>query len=650
MEYLTEPEVYSLLSSYSLPVPKYVVFTRDEFPKWELFPAYLKVVSREIVHKSEVGGVVKVSSKEEFLLKLNQFKEKFREVNEFILVEELSGIEAFLGVKRDKAFLHVIAVGVGGIYVELFKDAVFLPLSSTRKETLKKLKETKLFKLIKGFRGLKGNLQLFLDFLDRLKLLLKENPQIYELDLNPLFISQSRVVPADGRAFLKPLEKRKEFIPLDSELFRPDSVAVIGATVKAGKVGYSLVKNLETFKGKVYPVNPKYEEVLGFKCYPSVKAIKGKVDCALIAVPPKAVLEVLKECGEKRVKLAVVITAGFKEVGKGEVESEMVKIARDYGMRLLGPNTLGFIVPHLSLNASFSPLIPPSGSISFISQSGALITSVIDRAVEEEIGFSEILSLGNQADIEITEAFELATRREETKVILSYVEGIELGRELLDFLDRKPSVFIKVGKGEGGKRAASSHTGSLAGDYKVFKDCVEAKGGVLADSITEAFDLCQFLTVYGRVKGNRLLIITNAGGPGTLASDYAEEFGLELSDITPVIEELNSFLPSNWSRINPIDLIGDATSERYRKAFNVFLKADLWDESLVIVTPQAMTDVAEIAKEVVRFMKLSGKPVVACLMGGHSVKLGRSILKREGVPTFDDPKRAILVVGKAVIN
>ncbi len=650
MEYLTEPEVYSLLSSYSLPVPKYKVFTRDEFPKWELFPAYLKVVSKEIVHKSDVGGVVKVSSLEELFAKIGEFKEKFKDVKEFVLVEELKGIEAFLGVKRDRAFLHVIAVGIGGIYVELFKDAVFLPLSSTREETLKKLRETKLFELIKGFRGVRGNLELFLDFLDKLKLLLRENPQIYELDLNPLFISQDRVVPADGRAFLKPLEKRKEFRPLDFELFRPRSIAVIGATVKPKKVGYSLVKNLETFKGEVYPVNPKYKEVLGFKCYPSVKEIKGEVDCALIAVPPEAVLKVLKECGEKRVKLAVVITAGFKEVGKVELESKLVEIAKNYGMRLLGPNTLGFIVPYLSLNASFSQLIPPSGSISFISQSGALITSVIDKAVEEEIGFSEILSLGNQADIETAEAFELATRREETKVILSYVEGIELGAELLNFLKKKPSVFIKAGKGEGGKRAASSHTGSLAGDYKIFKDSIESKGGILADSITEAFDLCQFLTVYGKVQGRRLLIITNAGGPGTLASDYAEEFGLKLADITSVIKELNSFLPSNWSKINPIDLIGDATSERYRKAFNVFLKANFWDEALVIVTPQSMTDVPEIAKEIARFKRLSGKPVVACLMGGHSVKLGKSILKREEVPTFDEPKRAVMVIGKAVAN
>ncbi len=496
-------------------------------------------------------------------------------------------------------------------------------------------------------RGIRGNLELLLDFLDKLKLLLKENPQIYELDLNPLFISQDRVVPADGRAFLKLLEKRREFRPLDFELFRPRSIAVIGATVKAGKVGYSLVKNLETFKGKVYPVNPKYEEVLGLKCYPSVKEIREEVDCALIAVPPEVVLKVLKECGEKRVKLAVVITAGFKEVGKVELESKVVEIAKNYGMRLLGPNTLGFIVPHLSLNASFSQLIPPSGSISFISQSGALITSVIDKAVEEEIGFSEILSLGNQADIEITEAFELATRREETEVVLSYVEGIELGAELLNFLKKKPSVFIKAGKGEGGKRAASSHTGSLAGNYKVFKDSIESKGGILVDSITEALDLCQFLTVYGRAQGRRLLIITNAGGPGTLASDYAEEFGLELADITPVIEELNSFLPSNWSKINPVDLIGDATSERYRKAFNVFLKANFWDEALVIVTPQSMTDVPEIAKEITRFKRLSGKPVVACLMGGHSVKLGNSILKKEKVPTFDEPKRAVMVIGKA---
>jgi acetyl coenzyme A synthetase (ADP forming)-like protein len=444
------------------------------------------------------------------------------------------------------------------------------------------------------------------------------------------------------------LPKRREFRPLEPSLLKPKSVAVIGASQNPEKVGYALVRNLESFKGKVFPVNPKYRELLGFKCYSSVKEIPEEVDCALVAVPARSVPQVVRECGEKGVKLVVVISAGFREVGNKELEREVVEIARRFGVRLLGPNTLGFIVPGISLNASFSSITPPEGEIAFLSQSGALITAVIDASVEERIGFSLVASLGNQADVELTELFWVAVREPETKVVLSYVEGVELGKELLELVNKKPSVFIKVGRGKGGKRAAASHTGSLARDYKLFKDAVEAKGGIVVDSISEAFDCCELLRAYGRIRGKGLVIVTNAGGPGALCADYAEELGLELVDISPIEKELSLFLPDNWSRINPIDLIGDATSKRYRDAFNVLVKFKEWHSCVVVVTPQAMTDVPRIAQEIVRFKELSQRAVVALLMGGHSVKLGREILKGAGVPTYDEPLRALKAIRRGV--
>ncbi len=645
--FLTEPEVYRLLSSYGISVPRYLVFRRGEFPPWNTFPAVVKVVSGEIVHKSNAGGVLFVKSREEFEQAVSNLAEEFPSVEEFIVEEELSGIEAFVGVKRDRSFLHVLGAGTGGIFVELFEDVVFIPVKSTRDEAREQIKKTKLYRLIEGFRSFKGNLELFLDFIEKLKRLLAEHPEIYELDLNPTFITESSVVPADGRALLKEPEKRRKFRPLSDRVFRPESVAVIGASVNPKKVGYALVRNLERFKGKVFPVNPKYEKVLGFRCYPSVREIPEPVDCALIAVPAEIVPAVLRECGEKGVKLAVVISAGFKEAGREELEREVVEVARKFGIRVLGPNTLGFMVPPLGLNASFSTTLPPEGEISFLSQSGALITAVVDAAVKESIGFSEVISLGNQSDIEITECFDLAVRSSDTKVILSYVEGLELGWELLDFVGKKPAVFIKAGRSEGGKRAAASHTGSLAGDYKVFKDVVECRGGIVVDSLEEAFDCCRFLTAYGRLRGNKLLIVTNAGGPGTLAADYATSFGLELISVEPVLEELSRVLPPNWSRINPVDLIGDATSDRYRSAFEILEKLS-WDVCLVIVTPQSMTDVPEIAHEVVKLAERSGRAVVGCFMGGNSVAKGVEILKREKIPVYPDPYRAVNSIRRGV--
>ena len=644
---LTEPEVYKLLSLYGISVPKYLVFEGEELPPWNTFPAVVKVVSKEVIHKSNAGGVLFVKNREELREALSKLRKRFPNAEGFIVEEKLEGIEAFVGVKRDPSFLHVVGAGTGGILVELFKDVVFIPVRSTREETAEQLKKTKLYRLIKGFRNFKGNEELFLDFLEKLKKLLREHPEIYELDLNPTFITDRYVIPADGRALLKEPEERREFKPLPENLFRPKSVAVIGASTNPKKVGYALVRNLERFRGKVFPVNPKYEKVLGFKCYPSVNDIPEPVDCALIAVPAPVVPPVLRECGEKGIKLAVVISAGFKEAGREDLEREVVEVAKKYGIRVLGPNTLGFMVPPLGLNASFSTTLPPEGEISFLSQSGALITAVVDAAASEDIGFSEVISLGNQADIEITECFDLAVRSPDTKVILSYVEGLELGFELLEFVGRKPAVFIKAGRSEGGKRAAASHTGSLAGDYKVFKDAVECRGGVVVDSLEEAFDCCRFLSAYGRLKGKKLLIVTNAGGPGTLAADYATSFGLELISVAPVEKELSQVLPPNWSRINPVDLIGDATSDRYRAAFEILEKLE-WDVCLVIVTPQSMTDVPEIAHEVVKLAERSRRAVVGCLMGGSSVSKGIEILKREGIPVYPDPYRAVNSIRRGV--
>ena len=648
--FLTEPEVFDLLTKYKIDTLQFKVFRREDLPAWQKFPAVVKVVSRKIIHKSNSGGVVFVNNGEELAEKVKELQEKFPEVDQFIVEEKLSGIEAFVGVKRDFSFSHVIGVGSGGILVELFQDVVFIPVSADEKEINSKLKETKLYRLIEGFRSYQGNLELFVDFLKKLQRLLRENPEIYEMDLNPVFITKERVVPADGRAIIKEPEKKKEFKRLEENLFRPGTVAVIGATPDPRKVGYALLRNLERFKGSVFPVNPKYEEILGKRCYKSVLQIPEPLDCAVVAVPAKVVPDVVRECGKKGAKLVVIISAGFSETGEEgrKLQEEVVRIASEYRTRILGPNTLGFIVPSLKLNASFSSLTPPVGNISFLSQSGALITAVIDRAVEEGIGFSEIISLGNQSDIEITEAFELATRDSETEVILSYIEGLELGDTLLEFLKEKPSVFLKVGRGKEGKRAASSHTGSLAGDFKIFRDTVETKGGIVVDTIEEAFDCCQFLSAYGRVKGERILIVTNAGGPGALASDYVSTFGLELADIEPVKEELSKFLPSNWSRMNPIDLIGDATSDRYRKVFDVLSRFKGWDGAVVIVTPQSMTDIPEIAHEIVRFREVSDKPVVGCLMGGHTVKVGVEILRRERIPVYGDPYRAVNVLRRTL--
>ncbi len=646
MKRLTEPEVYELFKKHSLPVPTYKLYKNDPPTDWSLFPCYLKVAWEKLLHKSDSGAVVRCETKEELLKAWEDLKKKFPQAD-FIVEQEVKGVEGFLGVLRDEQFGHVIAVGLGGIYVELIKDAVFIPVDADKKQISRQLKKTKLSKFFDGFRGKFVREEALLEFIRKLAEFIKKNPQIKELDLNPLFLNEDKVIPADARAVLEePKGQHRKFSPISFEILNPSSIAVIGASKNPQKVGYALLKNLEEFEGKVFAVNPKYKEILGFKCFASVLDINDSVDCALIAVPARFVPDVVKQCAQKGVKLCVVISAGFGELGpEGKKKEEQIKqIAASSGMRILGVNTLGYILPRRRLNASFAKVMPSEGNLGFLSQSGALITTLIDEAEMENLGFSAVVSLGNQTDITFSEAARALVEDKETKVIFGYVEGLKFGRELLKEVSNsnKPFVLLKVGRAEAGKKAASSHTGSIAGNYKVFKDCLECCGAIVVDSIQDAFDVSEFLSVYKRVENVKALVITNAGGPGALLSDYLSDFGVKLSDISDFVEKLNQVLPVGWSRINPVDVLGDATSDRYAKTFEILQDAD-WDVAFVVVTPQAMTDVPQVAKEIIKFRNRSGRAVVACVLGGYSVELGRKLLKKAKVPTYDDVYRAAKV-------
>ncbi len=645
--FLTEPKVYELLSAFKISVPRYKVFHYPRLPEnWREFPAVVKIVSGRFIHKSEVGGVAVVGTFQELKDYTKTISEKLN-VKSFIIEEKLSGIEAFVGIKRDRSFGHVIGVGIGGELVELVNDITFFPLDSTKDDILKALRRTKLYRLLSGFRKKQGNLELFIEFLIKLNKFINQNPEIEELDLNPVFISDNRICPGDGRAVTSlPKGKKKTFKPLNPKIFQPRSIAVIGASENPQKVGHGILRNLLNFKGRLFPVNPNYDKIFGIPCFPSIKEIPEIVDCAVIAVPAPKVPKILEECGEKGVTLAVIISAGFSESGvEGkELQETVEKIAKTYNIRILGPNTLGFIVPHLNLNASFSVTTPPKGELAFLSQSGALITTVIDRAISENIGFSLIVSLGNQADIEITEVLDITVKDKETKTILAYIEGTEQGTELSKLVAKKTAILIKAGRREAGKKAAASHTGSIAGNYKVFHDVLELKGAIIVNSLEEAFECAEFSLSYGRLSGNRVLIITNAGGPGTLAADYVIEFGLKLADITPVIQKLSELLPPNWSKLNPIDILGDATSHRYQNVFSCLSEYQDWDTSLIIVTPQSMTDIPGITREIIHFKEKAQKPIVACLMGGHSIRTGVEILRKNGIPVYKDPYIAINVL------
>jgi acetyl coenzyme A synthetase (ADP forming)-like protein len=431
--------------------------------------------------------------------------------------------------------------------------------------------------------------------------------------------------------------------------FKPESVAVIGASRDPEKLGYAVVLNLKEagFPGRIYPINPKADEILDLQAYSSVLDVPYPIDLAVVVIPYRFVPSVLEQCGEKGVKAVVVITAGFREAGREGLEREMelVEIAERCDLRLIGPNCLGVIDTATPLNASFAPGTPPSGPIAFMSQSGALGTAVLDMAMAGRIGFSKFVSLGNKADVSEIDLLEALVDDEESKVILIYVEGVPDGQEFIQVARRvsrkKPVIAIKSGVTASGSRAVSSHTGSLAGSEAAYKAAFRQAGVIRATSMEALFDYALALAYQPLMQGDRIGIVTNAGGPGILATDALEHAGLEIPRLDgATVVALEDYLPGAASAANPVDVLGDALADRYEHAIELVLNDPNVDGVMVIVTPQAMTEIEETAELVGRLAQGADKPVVGCFMGEARIDAGIDMLRKYGVPNYPFPERA----------
>jgi acetyl coenzyme A synthetase (ADP forming)-like protein len=433
------------------------------------------------------------------------------------------------------------------------------------------------------------------------------------------------------------------------EFFKPGSVAVVGASRDPNKLGYQVVANLLDggFPGRILPINPKAEVIRGLRAYASILDVLDAVDLAVIVIPHAYVASALEECGRKGVRAAIVISAGFREAGREGLEEELklVEIARTHGMRLVGPNCLGVIDTSTPLNASFSAGMPPSGPAAFMSQSGALGTAVLDLALAGRVGFSKFISLGNKADVSETDLLRALEDDEETRVILIYVEGLPDGQEFIRVARRvtrkKPVVAIKSGVTKSGSRAVSSHTGSLAGSEAAYRAAFRQAGVIRAPSMQSLFDYAQAFAYQPLPEGSRIAIVTNAGGPGILATDALERAGLEMAKLSSkATASLSSFLPSAASTANPVDVLGDAKAERYERALEIVVDEPGVDGLIVVVTPQAVTEIAETARAVGRISKRSRKPILGCFMGEARIAPGVEILREYGVPNYGFPERA----------
>jgi acetyl coenzyme A synthetase (ADP forming)-like protein len=434
--------------------------------------------------------------------------------------------------------------------------------------------------------------------------------------------------------------------------FNPQSVAVVGASREPGKLGYAVVRNLIdggfTEDHAVYPINPKADEILDLKSYPSVLDVPGEIDLVVIVVPYRFVPDVLRECGEKSVPAAVIITAGFREAGHEglERELEIVKIAREYNIRVIGPNCLGVIDTYNSLNASFATDMPPKGPMNFMSQSGALGTAILDWALAGRLGFAKFVSLGNKADVSEIDLLDAWADDPNANVLLAYIEGVPDGQKFIDVARRvgkkKPIVAVKSGVTQAGSRAVSSHTGSLAGSEQAYSAAFKQAGAIRAESMEALFDCALAFAHQPLPPGDRFAIITNAGGPGILATDAIERSGMRLSRLeNKTIRALESYLPDAASAANPVDVLGDAMADRYQFALEVVSRDPNVDGVLVILTPQAMTRIEETAVAVSDLSDRLDIPVVACFMGEYAVAKGIDILTERGVPNYPFPERAV---------
>jgi len=434
------------------------------------------------------------------------------------------------------------------------------------------------------------------------------------------------------------------------KIFRPKSIAVVGASQRTGSIGSAIMRNLiqEGYPGKVYPINPRHKTIWDLEAFPSLSELEPTVDLVIMATPIASAPQIVKECKNAGAGGAIIISAGGKETGtKGrELEAAIKNEARDSGLRIIGPNCLGIVCSQAKLNASFASHMPLTGNMAFISQSGAICTSVLDLSIKEQIGFSYFVSLGSMLDVDFGDIIDYLGGDYQVNSIIMYIESLSRFRNFMSAARAvsrvKPIIAVKAGRTKAGAKAAATHTGSLAGEDAVYDAAFDRAGIVRVKTFEELFDCAELLAKQPRPVDPGLAIITNAGGPGVMAADALFDYGVDPVALRPeTIQELDELLPPHWSRTNPIDILGDATPERYQQVVDICLKASEVKGLLIILTPQAMTRPTHVAETLAGHLKGKPYPVFTSWMGGRDVEKAKEIFNREGIPTFDTPERAV---------
>jgi acetyl coenzyme A synthetase (ADP forming)-like protein len=663
---LTAPEGKLVCDAYGIPVPKEgVAKSAGEAAKIATdmgFPVVMKIVSPDILHKTEAGGVmvgVKTAAEVEnnyaaILANARKYKSDAR--IEGIQVQQmlLGGQEVIVGAVTDGSFGKLVAFGLGGVLVEVLKDITFRLAPATKQDALSMLDGIQAHEMLKGVRGADpANRDAIADIIVNVSRLITDFPEIAEMDLNPVFATKTNAIAADVRIVVdfapkppRPRPNHDDIVRQMNRIMKPKSVAVIGASAENGKIGNSVMKNLINggYKGEIYPIHPKADEILGKKVYKSVKDIPGEVDIAVFAIPASLVAGALIECGEKKVVGAILIPSGYAETGNIKGQEEIQAIGQKYGIRLMGPNIYGFYYTHANLCATFCTAYDVKGSAALSSQSGGIGMAIIGFSRSAKMGVSAIVGLGNKSDIDEDDLLTFFEQDENTQIIAQHCEDLKDGRAFAEVAKRvskkKPIVVLKAGRTSAGAKAASSHTGALAGNDKIYEDVFNQSGVIRARSLRDMLEFARGIPVLPTPKGENVIIITGAGGSGVLLSDACIDNKLSLMTIPPDLDAaFRKFIPPFGAAGNPVDITGGEPPITYVNTVKLGLE-DPRIHSLIlgywhtIVTPPMVF--AKNMVEVKNAMKAKGieKPIVASLAGDIEVEEAADYLYQNGIVAY----------------
>ncbi|MDT7727685.1 MAG: hypothetical protein QOI21_4261 [Actinomycetota bacterium] len=649
---LTAPEGKQICDAYGIPTPgEGLATTADEAARLaeEIGGSLaLKIVSPDILHKTEAGGVIigveGASAAREAFDKIIANALAYKESANItgVQVQQMvgGGHEVIVGATTDPTFGKIVAFGLGGVLVEVLKDVTFRLAPLDAAEARSMINGIKAAEVLQGARGAKSvDIDALADVLQRVSTLVTDFPEISEFDLNPVFASPEGAIAADVRILLETGEtvqpvkhSREDILKVMNRMMYPDAVAVIGASSEDGKIGNSVMKNLINggYAGEIYPINPKADEILGKKAYKSIADVPGDVDVAVFAIPAKFVPQALTECGTKGVPAAVLIPSGFAETGNQELQDEIVAIAQESGVRMLGPNIYGYYSTWHNLCATFCTPYDVRGGVALTSQSGGIGMAILGFSRTTKMGVSAIVGLGNKSDIDEDDLLTFFEQDDNTQCVAMHLEDLKDGRAFVEAAQRitkkKPVVVLKAGRTAMGAKAASSHTGALAGDDKVYDDILRQAGVVRAPGLNEMLEYARGLPLLPTPKGENVVIITGAGGSGVLLSDACVEEGLSLMEIPPDLDEaFRAFIPPFGAAGNPIDITGGEPPSTYEATIRLGLE-DPRIHALIlgywhtIVTPPMVF--AELTSRVVEEYRAKGidKPVVASLAGDTEVE------------------------------